>query len=467
MPGDPVDEFVLRSRELNGRELVEREQWNTVADRDAIRHFAYGIGDDNPLWIEPAHAQQAGYERLPAPPAFVASVLYPALHGAPMDVALSSVISELDCRWYQRIFEGDRLRAEARQVDVRESRSRHGHRIVDIVSEISYRNQHGERVAGIRSVLSRIARGGDGMLSERSVVPRDCAGESGWVPLGRPVDGVELELLDESGRPAALGEVGEIVIGGARVARGYLSMAEETDRCFVHGAGDRGGDGLRFRTGDLASRRPDGVLEPRGRADDRVKVRGNRVELGEVEAVLSAHPGIRDAAVRSYSGAGGEVRLVAYMVPSGHSDIGADEVRGFLAERLPAYMVPSVFLTVESLPRTPSGKLDRSGLPPPPTTRPAAGADGAEPRNEIERSIAEIWKDALDVDSVGIRESFISLGGHSLSAMRVVSRLYETFGLDVSVRELFDAADVARLSELVAHRLRAGPPASAGDGAAD
>ncbi|MBW1819294.1 MAG: MaoC family dehydratase N-terminal domain-containing protein, partial [Deltaproteobacteria bacterium] len=173
MPGNnthqKINDFVSRTRALNGRLLNEREPWNTAVSADAIRHFCYGIGDDNPLWLDPAYAEKSRHGRLEAPPAFLTSVLYPILHGAPMDVPLSSLIVELEYRWFQPVIEGDLLLAASTQKDVFESRKRGGRRAVFIVSDTSYRNHRDELVAEATGTLMRLERVDGEMLFDRPI----------------------------------------------------------------------------------------------------------------------------------------------------------------------------------------------------------------------------------------------------------------------------------------------------------
>ena len=164
-----VDAFVAETRRLNGQVIHERERWNTLVTADAIRHHAYGISDDNPLWIDREYARQSGFGQRLAPPSFIASVLYPVLHGAPRVVPLSSLIGELACTWFMPILEGDELRGSARQLEVFESRNRQGRRLVNILAEVSYENQRGEVVARAESLMVRVEQRDTELLTDRSI----------------------------------------------------------------------------------------------------------------------------------------------------------------------------------------------------------------------------------------------------------------------------------------------------------
>ncbi|HVS00913.1 MAG TPA: amino acid adenylation domain-containing protein, partial [Thermoanaerobaculia bacterium] len=257
----------------------------------------------------------------------------------------------------------------------------------------------------------------------------------GQVPLGLPLGNTTLHLLGRWGELVPVNAAGELLIGGEGLARGYHGRPDLTAERFVPGAG---GSRL-YRTGDLARRLPDGTLEYLGRIDFQVKVRGFRIELGEVEAVLGSHPEVRESVVVARDG-----RLVAYVVARGE----AQDLREHLRDRLPEYMVPSAFVFLEAFPLTPSGKVDRKALPAPEISR---GSDGeyAAPSNPTEELLAGIWAEVLGLDRVGVRDSFFSLGGHSLLATRVVSRIRETFGVEVPLRRLFEAPTVAGLARVV------------------
>src|SRR6185436_16707477 len=250
--------------------------------------------------------------------------------------------------------------------------------------------------------------------------------------LGRPLPDTVLELRDRSGSPVPLGAAGEVHLGGPGVARGYLGRPELTAERFVPAPG-----GLRsYRTGDLARRRPDGTLEFLGRADRQVKVRGVRIEPGEIEARLAEHPGVREAAVAARDFAG-ERRLAAFFVPAGEAPAPAD-LRAHLARTLPVPMLPAAFVALAELPRTPSAKIDRRALAAWPLAPDAAGAEAAAPRTPEEEIVAGLWAELLGVERVGLHEDVFASGAHSLLVTRMAWRLRETFGVELPLRVLFE-----------------------------
>ncbi|GAA3123836.1 non-ribosomal peptide synthetase [Streptosporangium carneum] len=277
--------------------------------------------------------------------------------------------------------------------------------------------------------------------------------DPGEIVIGRPIANTVVHVLAPSGDPAPVGVPGELLIGGAGVATGYLGRPALTAERFVPGPG-----GSRvYRTGDLARWRGDGTLEFLGRTDNQVKLRGHRIELGEIEAVLDACPGVGQAIVAVRGD-----RLVAFVVPASPAARRtpregerpdaetwglADDVRERAGRELPAYMVPSVFVEVETFPLTPNGKIDRKALPEVDVT-PGAGATA--PRTPAERLVAQVFAEVLGAPSVGAHDDFFSLGGHSLLATMVTARLSALSGVEVPVREVFLRPSVAGLAELVA-----------------
>jgi amino acid adenylation domain-containing protein len=260
-------------------------------------------------------------------------------------------------------------------------------------------------------------------------------------PIGRPIDNVFAQVADDQLRPVADGGAGELVVGGACLARGYLDRPDLTAERFVALQ-----DGERvYRTGDLAKRRPDGEIEYLGRADRQVKVRGFRVEPGEVEAALADHPAVREAVVVAREDAAGGRRLVAYVVPRGERPA-ADDLRRHLSGRLPDYMVPSTFEAVAAVPLTPSGKVDRDALPAPAGGRPDLGTPFAEPRGATQEAVAAVWRDVLGLDRVGAEDRFADLGGHSLALARVHLKLRDALGIDLPLTDLFRFPTVAALA---------------------
>ncbi|CAA9335652.1 MAG: Siderophore biosynthesis non-ribosomal peptide synthetase modules, partial [uncultured Gemmatimonadetes bacterium] len=271
-------------------------------------------------------------------------------------------------------------------------------------------------------------------------------GES-TVTIGRPTANVRVYLL-HGAQPVPAGVAGELYVGGAGVARGYLHRPALTAERFVPDPfGGEPGARL-YRTGDLGRWRADGTLEFLGRNDHQVKVRGFRVEAGEIEARLREHPGVREAVVTARGDASGSTRLVAYVVGAAP---GAEVLRAHLAERLPEYMVPAAYVRLEALPRTPNGKVDTRALP-----APDGGAythRGYEaPADETEEALAEIWAEVLGVERVGRHDHFFELGGHSLLAVKAVSRVREALEVEVALGEIFQRPV---LSEFAQHVLDA------------
>ncbi|WP_191488524.1 non-ribosomal peptide synthetase [Pseudomonas sp. FEN] len=266
--------------------------------------------------------------------------------------------------------------------------------------------------------------------------------------IGRPIANVQVHVLDARGEPAPLGVAGEIHIGGAGVARGYLNRAELSAERFIADRFSHVANARLYKTGDLGRWLADGTLEYLGRNDFQVKIRGFRIELGEIENALLAVPGIREAVVIARDDSQGESdsqRLVAYVCGE---PVPAEQLRGALLAGLPEYMVPSAFVHLEALPLTANGKLDRRALPAPGQDALASKAYEA-PQGDSEIAIAEIWKGLLHLDQVGRNDGFLELGGHSLLAVQLLSRLRRKLGARISLRELFDAPTVRGLAALV------------------
>ncbi len=271
-------------------------------------------------------------------------------------------------------------------------------------------------------------------------------------PRGRPEDwqlrgNTRLVLLDARGEPVAEGAVGEICIGGTGLGWGYHGRPAQSAAAFVPDPfADRPGARL-YRTGDLARRRSDGSLEILGRADHQVKIRGHRIEPGEIESALLALGHIRAVVVRAAPHPDGDQRLAAYLVLKEAAAAAAhDELRTALLANLPDYMVPEAFVTLEALPRTPNGKVDRRALPPVADWGAVGGSTGAPPRTDRERAVAAVWEDVLGIREIGVDHDFFELGGHSLLATRVSVRLRSALGIDVPVRALFEHPTVAALA---------------------
>jgi amino acid adenylation domain-containing protein len=291
------------------------------------------------------------------------------------------------------------------------------------------------------------------ILASTDPVPHD--GIVDGHPIGRPLGNVRLYVCDEFGGAQPAGVPGELLIGGAGVARGYLGRPAMTAERFVPDPFSVEGGARLYRTGDRARWRADGTLEYLGRTDFQVKIRGFRIELGEIEAVLRQHESVADCVVIARAEMGDQ-RLVGYVV----GEAEADGLREHLRRSLPEYMVPAAIVVLEALPLTPNGKLDRKALPAPEY---AADADRyVAPRTPVEEVLAEIWAEVLGLDRVGVQESFFDLGGHSLLATRVVSRVRQRFGVELPLRAVFEHRTVEELARVVAESevvAQAGPVA--------
>ncbi len=285
---------------------------------------------------------------------------------------------------------------------------------------------------------------------------------SGRVPIGRPVEGAEMLVLDPWGNPAPLGIAGELSIGGAGLALGYLGHPALTAERFVpHPFPLRMGERL-LRTGDLARRLPDGDFEVLGRIDRQVKVRGFRIEPGEVEAALAAHPEVREAAVVAHEDGRGGRRLVAYVTPRGERPPQAASLRAHLQGLLPAAMIPAAWVVLPALPRSASGKVDRRALPlPEEAAGSLSGSPSGVPRSPVEELLAGIWEEVLGLEGVGVEDDFFALGGHSLAATRLVSRIREALGVELPLRRIFETPTPAGLAAAVEAQRAAGQAAVA------
>ncbi|MGH9361841.1 MAG: amino acid adenylation domain-containing protein, partial [Thermoanaerobaculia bacterium] len=270
----------------------------------------------------------------------------------------------------------------------------------------------------------------------------------GAVPIGTPIANLRAYVVDHGGFPVPVGVAGELWIGGAGVGRGYLRDAQRTAEVFVPDSfsGERGG--RLYRTGDLARFRPDGCLDFLGRIDHQVKIRGQRIEPGEIETVLRGHPGVREAVVLARREEAGELSLVAYLVPHAGAGPKPAELRAYFRERLPESMVPSACVLLDALPLTPSGKLDRAALPAPEGGRGALEESIVAPRNPREAALAAIWREVLDLTEVGVQDNFFELGGDSILSIQIASRASRA-GLRFNPVQIFEHPTIARLAEVV------------------
>uniref|UniRef100_UPI0005513680 amino acid adenylation domain-containing protein n=1 Tax=Andreprevotia chitinilytica TaxID=396808 RepID=UPI0005513680 len=267
--------------------------------------------------------------------------------------------------------------------------------------------------------------------------------------IGRPIANVRIYLLDLYGQPVPIGVAGELYIGGAGVARGYLNRPELTAERFVGDPFSADPAARLYKTGDLGRWLPNGHIEYLGRNDFQVKIRGFRIELGEIEAQLTACVGVREAVVIAREDQPGDQRLVAYLIPQDGIELSAADLRQQLSQSLADYMLPSAFVSLESFPLTPNGKLDRKALPAPDQSS-VVSREYAAPQGEIETIIATIWQDLLGLERVGRHDQFFELGGHSLLAVQLVSRLRQVLGLELPLRELFAQPTVLGLASVLA-----------------
>ncbi|HEX8275796.1 MAG TPA: amino acid adenylation domain-containing protein [Longimicrobiaceae bacterium] len=291
----------------------------------------------------------------------------------------------------------------------------------------------------------------DTTYSTWSLVPRH---EERAPAIGRPVAGTAACVLDAGMEPVRDGESGELYLGGAGLARGYLGRPDATAERFVPDPfGGEPGARL-YRTGDSVRARADGELEFLGRLDHQVKLRGFRIELGEIEAVLAEAPGVRDAVVLLREDTPGDPRLAAYLVPREPGALSVEQARDFVRARLPEPMVPGAWVVLDALPLTPNGKTDRAALPAPAGS--GSTSEHVAPRTPTERALAGIWAEVLGVDSPGAADDFLELGGHSLLAMRVVARVRDSLGAELPLGAVLEARTLAALAERVD---AAAPPA--------
>ncbi len=267
------------------------------------------------------------------------------------------------------------------------------------------------------------------------------------LPIGRPIDNLQVDILDPDLNPVPAGDAGELYVGGEGLARGYLNRPGLTGERFVPKPSGPDRSARIFKTGDLGRWLPDGHIEYLGRRDHQVQIRGMRLELGEIEAALEQHPEVHETVVVAQATSSHDTRLVAYVVYRELHKPRTSELRSWLVERLPRYMVPNLFYALDALPRTPNGKINRQALP-------SLGSLAAEttpsdnlPRTPVETRILGIWAEVLDRDAIGMDDDFFDLGGHSLLAIQVLSRLRQTFAVDASLRMMFEHPTIAGLAE--------------------
>jgi amino acid adenylation domain-containing protein len=270
------------------------------------------------------------------------------------------------------------------------------------------------------------------------------------IPIGRPIANAQVYILDSYLNPVPVGLPGEIYIGGAGVCRGYLNNPDGTAENLVPDPfGEKLGSRL-YKTGDWGRYLPDGNIQFVGRRDHQVKIRGYRIELAEIERALRCHPDVRQAVVSVLEPRAGDKRLAAYYVVSAQSpELTANNLRSFLTARLPSYMVPSAFVRLESLPRTRSGKVDRQALPATENFEYESSSGHVAPRNSLEATLVALWSDLLGLSQIGIHDNFFERGGHSLLATRLISRLRESFRIDLQLRALFEHPTIEAFAQFL------------------
>jgi amino acid adenylation domain-containing protein len=282
-------------------------------------------------------------------------------------------------------------------------------------------------------------------------------------PIGKPIDNAEIYILDESLNQVSPGLPGELYIGGSVLARGYLNRPELTAERFLMNPFSENASERLYKTGDRVRVLPEGNIEFLGRMDSQVKIRGFRIELGEVENILVQSPMVKETAVVARDGGAGDKHLIAYIVPGDGEVISKSGLLEFLRQKMPEYMLPSVFVTMKALPLTSSGKINRLALPQPGEYEQLIEEKYIAPQTEIEKILAEIWSDVLGLPHVSTQDNFFMIGGHSLAATQAASRIRDTFQVNLPINILFDVKTIAELSKLVetileAHQLEKALP---------
>ncbi|MFQ4142702.1 non-ribosomal peptide synthetase [Chlorogloeopsis sp. ULAP02] len=266
-------------------------------------------------------------------------------------------------------------------------------------------------------------------------------------PIGRPITNTNIYILDSDLQPVPVGKVGEVYIGGIGLARGYLNRPELTAQKFIPNPFNL--SERLYKTGDLARYLSDGNIEYVGRIDHQVKIRGFRIELEEIEAKLLQHPNVQTSVVIAREYMSGDKCLVGYIVPNGEQKPTISELRDFLKQTLPDYMVPSAFVILNSLPLTANGKVDRRALPAPEQNRPELGTEFVAPRNHLELQLTQIWEESLGIQPIGVTDNFFDLGGHSLVALRLLAQIEQKFGTSLPLSTFLQAPTVEKLADIL------------------
>ena len=285
-----------------------------------------------------------------------------------------------------------------------------------------------------------------GVLTHR-ILPGDRKRYPVAPPIGKPMANTRVYLLDSRGQPVPIGAAGVLHVGGLSVARGYLNRPEENRKRFLEDRFGGHAGGRLYNTGDLARSTPDGEIHFLGRSDDQVKIRGFRIELGEIQSHLDQHPTVTAAAVLAQKDDDGHKRLIGYVASPTNPTLSPSELREFLRDRLPDYMVPSAFVILSELPRTPNGKLDRRALPTPDLAHAESQGEFVSPRTEVEETLARIWSDVLRVERVGVNDSFFEMGGDSILSIQIIAKANRA-GIRLTPRDLFESPTVARLATI-------------------
>lgn len=284
------------------------------------------------------------------------------------------------------------------------------------------------------------------VVATSGVVSPDADASTFLPTIGHPIAKTRVHLLSKDLKPVAHGESGEIFIAGPSLARGYRNRPDLTAECFVTSADSRFANERLYRTGDLGLLLPSGEIAFLGRVDDQIKIAGHRIEPNQIVRILENHSGIDTAAVIARDDAGSSKKLVAYVVPKRGFELKRSELRDFLAQRLPAFMVPAIFIDIESMPLTPNGKIDRSALPAPNSSNILQDRALSQPSSPVEERLARILGKLLGMDSVDVDDNFFNLGGHSLLATQLIARIRDAFGVDLSLRTIFDTPTIAQLA---------------------
>ena len=280
-------------------------------------------------------------------------------------------------------------------------------------------------------------------------IPQDLPPDTTSIPIGRPISNTQVYILDEYLQPVPIGVPGELYTGGDGLARGYLNRPDLTAEKFIPDSFSTEPGARLYKTGDRARYLPDGNIEFLGRIDHQVKIRGFRIELGEIESILKQHEAVRDVVVMAREDVPGDKRLVAYIVPEKEKTPFVSVLRQYLKEKLPEYMIPNSFVTLDTFPLTPNGKVDRNALPAPEHTRPKLEETYVAPRTEIERTLVAIWQEVLHLKKVGIHDNFFEIGGYSLLAIQVISRINKAFQVDLPLPPFFENPTISGLSKTI------------------